>query len=100
MSDDDYPTDGDLAIVQHWDFTDPLGWFNCIHDMWWMPEWGWREIEAVDDIGVPVMDYWISTGGWSGNESIIEAMRENSMLWAMTWESNRRGGHYVFRRKR
>lgn len=37
-----------------------------------------------------------STGGWSGNESIIGAMQKNRMVWNFLWEQSRRGGHYVF----
>ena len=39
----------------------------------------------------------ISTGGWSGNEEILGAMRRNILLWRLTWEMARRGGHYRFR---
>lgn len=36
------------------------------------------------------------TGGWSGNESVIEAMRQNAVGWSLTWQSSHRGGKHVF----
>ena len=38
----------------------------------------------------------LRTGGWSGNEAIIQAMQENRIFWAMCWQESRRGGHYKF----
>jgi acid stress-induced BolA-like protein IbaG/YrbA len=36
------------------------------------------------------------TGGWSGNDEIIDAMRSNQIFWHQCWESTHRGGKYVF----
>jgi len=64
---------------------------DFVHSLWHWPDWGWKEL-ATDDRTT----YDISTGGWSGNEELIGAMRENFMFWSMCWVSSRRGGHYIF----
>ena len=38
----------------------------------------------------------VSTGGWSGHEDVISALRDNLMFWMLSWVSSTRGGHYVF----
>jgi hypothetical protein len=38
----------------------------------------------------------ISTGGWSGNESLIEALQRNHIFWSLCWMKSERGGHFVF----
>lgn len=38
----------------------------------------------------------IVTGGWSGNEMMIEALQKNQVFWAMCWKASHRGGKYVF----
>ena len=48
------------------------------------------------ETGSPLLTRIMATGGWSGNESIIYAMRENYVLWATLWESSHRGGLEVF----
>lgn len=38
-----------------------------------------------------------TTGGWSGNEAIIAALKRNSVAWLMTWQLSARGGLHIFR---
>lgn len=38
----------------------------------------------------------VSTGGWSGHEDLIDALRQARGFWALCFWSERRGGHYVF----
>ena len=86
-----YPTEAALDIVSKWHWSDCAGWFAFIETIWEYRDWGWR----VDREVTPV-EYMISTGGWSGNESIIGAMEANVILWSFTWVQSRRGGHYLF----
>ena len=39
----------------------------------------------------------IATGGWTGNESIISALQENTVFWVFSWYLSKRGGYYEFK---
>jgi len=39
----------------------------------------------------------LATGGWSGCESVIEALQRNRIFWGECWYSSRRGGLYEFK---
>jgi hypothetical protein len=41
----------------------------------------------------------LSTGGWSGNEEIIDALKSNFAFWSAYWWKEERGGHYWFKIK-
>jgi hypothetical protein len=90
MNDAADPTDEDLALIKA--CPDPQAWFAAIKRLWWEPMWGWSEVNSATGRIVMLE---ISTGGWSGNEALIVAMQQNP-LWGQTWESTRRGGHYMF----
>ena len=86
MDEDGYPEEDELKRIREW----PEDWaalFAFIHSIWHWPDWGFtQEGNRVS----------LSTGGWSGNEEIIGALRDNALAWMVTWESSRRGGHYTF----
>ena len=98
LDDDGYPTEYALDLIWFWHFSDPRGWFDFIQSIWYMRDWGWKEAEAIDEIFKEknITAIYVSTAGWSGNESIIRAMEKNSMLWFICWAQSRRGGHYIF----
>lgn len=95
---DGYPTDEELQRIREWPISENYTeWFDFIRSCWWAADWGWREEDAVDDFSSrPLRKYLISTGGWSGNEEIIDAMGENTLPWFITWVQSMRGGHYIF----
>lgn len=88
-----YPTDEELDRIAKWPVigTDDLrALFDYVRSLWWMPEWGWKEADGKFNI---------STGGWSGNEDIIDALQQNFMFWGLCWLSSKRGGHFEFELK-
>src|SRR4051812_17917003 len=98
---DRYPTDEELKRVEEWPYTDLLGLMEFVKSIWWMPDWGWKQEDKQPEEGdllhqEPYPEFRLSTGGWSGNESLIDAMQSNEMFWMICWVQSRRGGHYVF----
>ena len=94
--DGEYPTDEYLEYIRKFDATNGKG-FDLLMDIlenWWM------------SYGVKVQrkyrgerKVFLSTGGWSGNEDMIYALRENEYFWMLYYFSHQVGGHYVFRFK-
>ncbi len=98
LDEDGYPTDDALTIVENWDDQDPRGWFAFIEKIWAMKYFGWNTQREPHELikDVEVDRWYLSTAGWSGNESIIRAMQQNEMMWYFHWVESRRGGHYIF----
>lgn len=92
LDEDRYPTDKACELIELWNYSDVDGWFKFIESLWYFRDFGWYSEQKDGDTW-----YYISTAGWSGNESLIGAMKSNMILWSTTWESSRRGGHYEFR---
>lgn len=83
---DGYPTEESLTRLRVWPYTDAEGWLEYARTLWCYP----------DAATVDGKRYRFATGGWSGNEDVIGAMRDNHMLWMLCWESSHRGGLYYF----
>ena len=106
LDEDGYPTEHALEVIEKWHWDDAKGWFKFIGGIWYFHSWGWKEIDEphewnkLDQYKDKIVHrYYISTAGWSGNESIIRAMQNNSMMWHLNWVESRRGGHYIFELK-
>ncbi len=83
-----YPTEETLKAINEWDFRDLHGLFEYIEAAWEYSDTAW---EWIDERTIEC-----STCGWSGNESLISALCDNTLAWALSWHSSRRGGHYRF----
>ena len=89
---DGYPTDKILKRVENWDFSKRSidEFLTLIEDLW-----SYKDRFVLTNKNV--LRLYLSTGGWSGNESIIGAMMSNHLFWMCCWEKSRRGGHYWFK---
>lgn len=88
MDKNGYPEEHELKKIEEWDYHDFRGLMEYVEELWKYADYGyWKRGRKY---------YRISTGGWSGNESIIYALKQNRMFWACCWVSSKRGGHYIF----
>ena len=85
-----YPTKKELKIIETWDIVEkPVpDLLEHIRSCW-----NWADTRFVLN-GKRVLKLYLSTGGWSGNENIINALQENKLFWMMFWEKSQRGGHF------
>jgi hypothetical protein len=88
LDEDGYPTDETLERVRVWPYTDLVGLFTFLHSIWWHAGWCWHRQRG--------RKLWISTGGWSGNEDLFDALNANWIVSSQCYHSHRRGGHYIF----
>lgn len=98
--DDGYPTEDSLDQIRAYSGS-LLAFFREIKNLWWGGNDGISETIGKDALGGRIIRVRLHTWGWSGNESIIEAMESNLMMQMIAWVESRRGGHYIyeFRRK-
>ena len=87
----DYPTDEQLQFIRDYDLKQgPAGLIKHLQEIW-----HWQDCirlePGIDDLTC----LFLSTGGWSGNEDIIEALKP-TLFWLMYWWRSERGGHYYF----
>jgi hypothetical protein len=83
-------TDAELRRIRKWPDSDPVGLLDFIKSIWNYGDWGFKMS------GKKVLRVELHTGGWSGNEEIIQHF-EKKLLWYMSWMKSTRGGHYYLR---
>ncbi len=98
IDEDGYPTEIACLKLEQWPWEDIRGWFAYARSLWHHAEYGWHETTEAhaSKPGELVDRFHVSTVGWSGNETLIRAMKKNPFLWQTSWVQARRGGHYVF----
>jgi len=92
---DHYPDEKSLIQIREWDILKQgvQGLLDLVEENTNHPDW------SISIKGKRVLHYEYHTGGWSGNEDVIDALRENMLFFSMFWEKSTRGGHYYFKIK-
>jgi hypothetical protein len=95
-----YPTEATLAAIETWSVRDVAGCLDYARAAWHWPDFA-HEVLTAHEAGVlraePGERYVrFATGGWSGNEEIITALRTNGLVWALTWRLSTCGGLHIF----
>lgn len=89
LGDDGYPSDRELNRIRCWPMD---GWAELLAYV----EQRWRHVESGcwRQRGTHCL---LSTAGWRGNESLVQALSENVLFWSACWVWSGRGGHYALR---
>ena len=99
---DGYPSEDTLSALRDWPMTDSAGALDFLKAAWSSYGTATHTLTAHEGYLVhaePDRKYLrVATGGWSGNESLIQAMREAPLggVWMWTWQLSARGGLYIF----
>lgn len=84
----DYPTKEQLYSLKCCDYLIYPDRFVCLLREIWNHNLG--SIVCTGD------NLELHTGGWLGNEEIIEALKDTT-FWGLCWQKSERGGHHNFR---
>ena len=88
LDEDGYPTEETINKIREWPITSFEDCQNLLEAI--RPIWRWKEYIDENSPGV----WFVSTGGWSGHEEIIDNLHPVFMkLCHKAW---RVGGHYIF----
>ena len=101
FDEDGYPTDETLAAIENWPYQDIAGCLDFCRRAWhWGEAWANEDISAHEAAVVHAEKgeryARFATGGWSGNESIVNALDTNYMIHALAWRLSARGGLHIY----
>ena len=98
LDDEGYPTEEYLEFIKLYKPDESLPLLAFVSDViqlgWWMPKWGFKLHRKYK--GKRKLE--LHTGGWSGNEDVINAIQSNiylthGLMQCVMWK---KGGHYYF----
>ena len=82
-----YPTDDSIEQIKNYNgsYADLMSEIAFLFSIYGRCEY--RDIDNTWEV---------VTGGWSGCESVISALKQNTMFWLTCWYMSKRGGYYEF----
>ena len=96
LNNDGYPTDEYLKFIEEYtpDKMPIMDFVEVLREGWYFDDWGFKLKRKYRD----VRKLELHTGGWSGNEDIIEAIISNIYLthFSMMYIKWYAGGHFYF----
>ena len=86
-----YPSEETLEAIRTWPSMDRPGLLEFVREAW-DTDYGTAEYQPIES----GFRYRFVTGGWSGNESLIDALEDNWFAWTTMWQLSARGGLFEF----
>jgi hypothetical protein len=97
-----YPTERTLQVIERWPAEDVSGCLDFMIKGWYEPGASFDLLrpEELAVVGWTEGKRYVrfATGGWSGNEDLIRALRRNRLINAQAWCLTARGGLHIYQR--
>lgn len=77
------------------DVAHPKATIDYLMSIWHFGDWGYKLKRGRDILHKACWKFELHTGGWSGNEELIETLGK-TFFWFIFWQKSIRGGHYWF----
>lgn len=94
VDDDGYPTEWGITQLRGFTGGTPEQFVEMVRRLWWLPQLI-ETAHTTDRDGRPIVRIRLVTGGWSGNEEVIEEI-DATWFRVLYWQSRHRGGLHVF----
>lgn len=93
LDEHNYPDEKSLKKIKEWNVLKQgiQGLLDLVKEN---TNWSDRQISIT---GKKAIHFEYHTGGWSGNEDVIHALRQNFVFWSLFWVKSTRGGHHYFK---
>lgn len=100
FDEDGYPSEETLLALRDWPMEDAAGALDFLAAAWHWQEFGVsRELKPAEAevVHAEPEDRFLrlATGGWSGNEELIDVF-SSRMIYSVTWRLSARGGLHIF----
>jgi len=93
---DDYPTEKELKTIENWEIHTNADLFALVEYVQLLWHWG-EDYCPLKEVKGEDYKFWrLVTGGWSGNEDLVCALRRNVKFWVFCWQASHRGGLHTF----
>ena len=97
---DGYPAIDTIMAIETCAYQDARACLDLIRAAWHWPEMTTTMLSESerDLIHADPEEQFVrfATGGWSGNEELLMALRRNASVWALTWRLSTRGGLHIY----
>jgi len=93
IMDDDINLDSIINKIKKWPYNDTANLFKYVGYHWKTGSGGYHYSHVVDHI---TKKYSFYTARDEHNYALIQALKENEIVWEISWNSISRGGYYDF----
>lgn len=96
MDAEGYPEESELDLIKNWDYKEVFSLLDFVQERWTYSDCFRKKWTKHRYSGSQLLQVEMITGGWSGNESLVNALLENTMIRHFCYVEWKTGGYHKF----